>query len=67
LILCSAKDDAIVKYAMGGIQAQVFASKYMTQLPAPETLRQEILATKHALETRAAAKESPQDPDRPRQ
>ena len=56
LILCSEKNDAVVHYAMGGIQAKVFASKYLTALPDAETLRREILATKHALETRAAAK-----------
>jgi hypothetical protein len=56
LILCSQKNDAVVHYAMGGIQAQVFASRYLTALPDPETLRREIQATKHALETRAAAR-----------
>lgn len=55
LILCSEKNDAVVHYAMGGIQAKVFASKYLTVLPDAETLRREILATKHALETRAAS------------
>jgi len=54
LILCSQKNDAVVHYAMGGIQAKVFASRYLTALPDPETLRREILETKHALETRAA-------------
>jgi predicted nuclease of restriction endonuclease-like (RecB) superfamily len=56
LILCSEKDDAVAHYAMGGIQARVFASRYLTALPSPEVLRQELLKTKHALETRAAAK-----------
>ncbi len=56
LILCSEKNDAVVHYAMGGIGAKVFASKYLTALPDAETLRREILATKHALESRAAAK-----------
>lgn len=56
LILCSAKDDAVVHYAMGGIKANVFASQYLTVLPDTETLRQEILKTQHALETRAATK-----------
>ena len=32
LILCSEKNDAVVHYAMGGIQAKVFASKYLTDL-----------------------------------
>jgi predicted nuclease of restriction endonuclease-like (RecB) superfamily len=56
LILCSAKDDAVVHYAMGGIKAKVFASQYLTVLPDTETLRQEILKTQHALEMRAAMK-----------
>lgn len=56
LILCSDKDDAVVHYAMGGIQAKVFASQYLTALPDADILRQEVIATKHALETRAAAK-----------
>jgi predicted nuclease of restriction endonuclease-like (RecB) superfamily len=53
IILCSGKDDAVVEYAMGGINARVFASKYLTQLPDEETLRQEIMATKRALTHRA--------------
>ncbi len=49
LILCSAKDNAVVHYAMGGIKAGVFASRYMTTLPDEETLRKEILSTQRAL------------------
>lgn len=49
IILCSGKDEAVVEYAMGGINARVFASKYLTQLPDEETLRREIVATKRAL------------------
>ena len=56
LILCSDKNDAVVKYATGGIRTQVFASKYLTALPDEETLRREILATQRALEHHAAAK-----------
>jgi len=52
LILCSAKDDAVVHYAMGGIKAKVFASRYLTVLPDPETLRQEIVTTQRAIEAR---------------
>lgn len=52
IILCSDKDDAVVQYALGGINARVFASRYLTQLPDEETLRQEILATKRALALR---------------
>jgi predicted nuclease of restriction endonuclease-like (RecB) superfamily len=49
IILCSGKDDAVVEYAMGGINARVFASKYLTQLPDAETLRKEIETTRRAL------------------
>ena len=54
LILCSDKDDAVVRYAMGGIQAQVFASKYLAKLPPAEAVRHELLATKLSLESKAA-------------
>jgi predicted nuclease of restriction endonuclease-like (RecB) superfamily len=52
IILCSDKDDAVVKYSTGGIHAQVFASKYLTNLPDAETLRQEILTTQRAIRAR---------------
>ncbi|MGH7139005.1 MAG: PDDEXK nuclease domain-containing protein [Pirellulales bacterium] len=59
IILCSDKDDAVVHYSMGHMPAKVFASRYLTNLPDPETLRREILETKHALETRAARRGLP--------
>jgi hypothetical protein len=49
LILCSDKDDAVVHYAMGRINARVFASRYKVALPDESTLRREILATQQAL------------------
>jgi hypothetical protein len=52
LILCSAKNDAVVHYAMGGIAAQVFASRYLTVLPDPEALRREINAAQRAFRGR---------------
>ena len=52
LVLCSDKDDAVVHYAMGGINARMFASTYRTALPDEATLRREVLATKQALEGR---------------
>ncbi len=52
VILCSEKDDAVVKYATGGIHAKVFASKYLINLPNEETLRREILATQRAFQAR---------------
>jgi hypothetical protein len=53
------KDDAVVHYSMGHMPAKVFASQYLTDLPDAETLRREIVTTKHALETRAAARGLP--------
>ncbi len=47
----------MVKYATGGIRAKVFASKYLTNLPDEETLRQEILATQRALAAHAAGRD----------
>jgi predicted nuclease of restriction endonuclease-like (RecB) superfamily len=49
VILCSAKNDAVVHYAMGGIKANVFASRYLIALPDTATLRREVLATHRAL------------------
>jgi len=52
LILCSAKNDAVAHYAMGGIKAKVFSSHYLTNLPDEETLRREILKTQRAIQAR---------------
>lgn len=58
LILCSVKNDAVVHYAMGGIKAKVFASKYLTALPDPETLREEIVTAQRAIRTRRKEKKT---------
>jgi hypothetical protein len=42
IILCAQKDDALVKYATGGLTQPVFVSKYLVNLPSEETLRQLI-------------------------
>ena len=55
IILCTDKDDAVVRYATGGIRAQVFASKYLVYLPEEETLRKEIMTTQRALQARRPA------------
>ena len=52
IILCSDKDNAVVKYATGGIRTRVFASKYLTNLPDVETLRREIMKTQRAMHAR---------------
>jgi len=55
LILCSARNDAMVHYAMGGIKANVFASRYLTNLPDKNVLREEVLSTKLAIMRRQTA------------
>jgi predicted nuclease of restriction endonuclease-like (RecB) superfamily len=59
IILCSQKNDAVVHYATGGINTQVFASQYLAALPDVEVLRQELIATERALELRAIIKGEP--------
>lgn len=61
IILCSEKNDAVVHYSMGHMPAKVFASRYLTDLPDPEMLRQEILQTQHAFQTRAAIRGQPHE------
>ena len=52
IILCSDKDDAVVKYATGGINAKVFASKYLTELPNADALRAELITTQETISRR---------------
>lgn len=44
IILCAGKNDALVKYATGGLAHHVFVSKYMTNLPSEAELERIILA-----------------------
>ena len=43
MILCADKDDAVVRYALGGMRNRIFASRYRLGLPDEEVLRNEIL------------------------
>jgi YhcG PDDEXK nuclease domain len=38
IILCSVKNETIVRYATGALDNQIFVSKYMLQLPDENTL-----------------------------
>ena len=42
LILCSEKNDAVVKYSVLADAKQIFASKYKLALPKPEELAHQI-------------------------
>lgn len=51
IVLCTKKDDAVVRYSILNESKQIFASKYMTYLPTEEELKREILREKHLIET----------------
>lgn len=50
LILCTEKDNTIVKYSLLKDSEQIFASKYLTQLPTEEELQKEIERSRHQIE-----------------
>ena len=56
IILCSEKSDTVVRYAMGGINAKVFASQYLTSLPAEDELRREIERSRREIAPAASRK-----------
>jgi hypothetical protein len=39
IILCSGKDEALVKYATMGLTQQIFVSKYLVNLPSETELK----------------------------
>jgi len=53
LILCSRKNETIVKYSVLNNSKQLFASKYMLYLPTEEELKREIEHHRQLLEERA--------------
>ncbi|MCK4613792.1 MAG: DUF1016 family protein [Thermoplasmata archaeon] len=52
LILCSRKNEAIAKYSVLNESRQLFASKYMLQLPTEEELQREIKRERRVIEER---------------
>jgi predicted nuclease of restriction endonuclease-like (RecB) superfamily len=44
ILLCTGKNDALVKYALGGMNQNLFVSEYMIQLPGTEELQNLIQA-----------------------
>lgn len=53
LILCSAKDEAIVKYALAGNANKVLAAEYRMALPAEKLLAEHVAQAHQALSRRA--------------
>jgi predicted nuclease of restriction endonuclease-like (RecB) superfamily len=56
IVLCSVKNDTVVRYATGALDNQVFVSKYMLQLPDEKTLLNFINKEKRHLLERSEAK-----------
>ena len=50
LILCSEKNDAIVKYSVLKDNKKLFASKYLLYLPTEEELKRELIKEKETIE-----------------
>ena len=50
LLLCSDKSEAVAKYSILNESKQIFASKYLPNLPTEEQLRLEIEKERHLIE-----------------
>jgi len=50
LILCTEKNNAVVKYSLLNDSKQIFASKYMTYLPTEQELKREIERERQQME-----------------
>jgi hypothetical protein len=64
LILCSAKNEAIVKYSLAGHASKVLAAEYRMALPDEELLADHVEQTRQALTRRVS--EAPSRPRKPR-
>jgi predicted nuclease of restriction endonuclease-like (RecB) superfamily len=51
ILLCSDKNEAVVKFTLPEDQKQIFASKYKLYLPSEEELKKELLREREILET----------------
>ena len=49
IILCTYKNETVVRYATGSLDAQLFVSRYLLQLPDEETLKKFLVAEKRFL------------------
>ena len=56
LILCSAKDDAVARYALEGLPSKVLAREYRLALPDEKRLAAEIEKTRQRLESHHTSK-----------
>lgn len=61
LILCSEKNDAVVKYSVLADAKQIFSSKYELALPKPEELAYQIKMDRLLIEERMKSSEEEKD------
>jgi hypothetical protein len=50
IILCSDKNEAVVKFTLADKQKQIFASKYKLYLPTEKELKKEIIKERKMIE-----------------
>jgi hypothetical protein len=53
LLLCSSKDQALVEYALPGMDAQLFVSRYQLELPMKDELERFLAAQVSSLRLRS--------------
>jgi len=51
ILLCTDKNQALVEYALAGMDNQLFVSKYQLELPQPEVLQRYLAEQRKSLET----------------
>lgn len=51
LVLCTEKDETVVRYSVMGVNKQLFASKYMLYLPGEDELKTELKRQKRLIES----------------
>lgn len=57
ILLCSEKNDAVVKYTIPEGNEQIFASKYQLYLPSVEEFKEEIIRERDMVEIEKHIKE----------
>jgi hypothetical protein len=65
LLLCSDKDQTKVEYAIGGLDQQVFVSRYLVALPKPNEIEQ-LIERDRALWEQHGGKNRPPSHDPPK-
>lgn len=65
LILCTDKNEAVVRYTLRRADQQIFASRYQLYLPTEDELRAELQRERAVREQESELAEPPEPPDLP--